>query len=210
MRLVWLLIPIIIFAVAGVSLEVYLQNQALEQSKKKTVLLETQVKLMESSQKNEDAVADYPEPKKEVLSTQDAVPAQKAVPDKVVVIPPAELAPAKVAVYLPHNGETHICDPEGADAIKDASSMIVKIQDEIAGCNNAMMQKATQCVNRCTQEKDAARTTCPLSNWSNCMLEALNRDRACLDGCKEKDYSCPSVNADRYSTLGNLLIKYCE
>jgi hypothetical protein len=119
----------------------------------------------------------------------------------------------RIPVYLSHNGQTYYCDSMGVDAVRDASNMIVKIQEEIAECGNKMIDSTKECVEKCKAEAEHRQSQCSIDSLSfaDCLSAGAQYGLSCTGGCRNQIIKCPSeVPPSRYDSLNSLLNTYCN
>lgn len=121
---------------------------------------------------------------------------------------------SKEAVYLQHDGSMVYCEVGGVSAVKEASSMIVKIQEEIAKCDTVHRSSLIQCTDSC---ENRVKELVPSCYGDQQCLEAIQSGASrCLSDCRtayddKNRWNCPAaVNQNRYDTLNKLIDTYCN
>ena len=147
--------------------------------------------------------------------TFQSVPTSTPMPQQTFQ-PIPTTPPQRIPVYLLHDGKTYYCDPVGADAVKDVSEAIVKEQEEVSRCNNAIIAFAQECANRCETERQQGRSECLkiIIGFDSCIIAINDTAMQCLDSCKIQSINqlanCPSVGQSHYNNLNSLLNTYCN
>lgn len=118
----------------------------------------------------------------------------------------------KIPVYLPHNGKTYYCDPAGTDAIKDASGMIVKKQEEKTDCDNEVMASVKECLEDCKKQAVQLEARCSMESptYNACVLSSIQYGKSCTESCRNLITACPTISQSRYDDLNSLLSTYCN
>jgi hypothetical protein len=164
----------------------------------------------------EKEVLTSPSPTISPTPTNTPAPTLKQVTSKLNTPTPT---PQKVPVYLPHNNQTVYCSSEGVSAVKDASNTIVQKEDEYNKCGDKLISDTQSCADNCKAASDAGTNKCfeyaIKYSWYPDQLLACKNDVSnqafyCLDQCKAKIISCPSVSQSYYDSLNSLLNNYCN
>jgi len=122
----------------------------------------------------------------------------------------------RVPVFLSHSGETYYCDSEKVDEVKEASSIIARLQGEVDECNNFITVFAQECGDKCEQERRDSHLKCPkiITDSGVCIIVADRDTVKCLESCKTQSrarfINCPTINRSDYDSLDLLLGTYCN
>lgn len=176
-----------------------------------------------------DSKNNYQQPQTEVTTVQKVEPSQADLqpaksPSYVAPVkekPPAPAPVTKVPVVLSHNGATVYCLPEGANAVRDASSNLNNANNDQVDCFRQLRNQQQSCVSSCGNIKtDICFTdyyaSFGYSSKDDCVTKRMKEGTDCIDNCyqgnipKLQNDLCVNWNKTYTDSLNSLVSKYCN